>query len=371
MANVVLVERGMRRLRYQDHPLPSPQTTAVDVSLPAGARADVLQHLTVLVVRVGSVEAIPAHHFVIVIVRHGDTESARGGECPESARHSSEDASPETSTTRRSRVQYSIADATAKILPARNIPRTDIGPRPLRPARAHRIHERRHRGSRGHHPTGVRPHRSLRQPQRRVLRAHRQRLDSKLLRRGDAGAGSADVQQPRELRARPARLERVREPRRARNAHAEARPLRRRAPSSLAVLQVSRVVRRARRSAPRAGILPQVQDQHPQADGPLRLLLHHRRWSQMPDALLRRRHPDGRSPRPSPLVRDEPRHQRRLAGPRHPVLRGRRLHGLHRPDPPFAPRVAASTPDSPNTVCPRSTSCTTKTPATAARPTPR
>ena len=40
-------------------------------------------------------------------------------------------------------------------------------------------------------------------------------------------------------------------------------------------------------------------------------------------------------------------------------------------DPPFAPRVAASTPDSPNTVCPRSTSCTTKTPATAARPTPR
>ena len=59
---------------------------------------------------------------------------------PESARHSSEDASPETSTTRRSRVQYFIADATAKILPARNIPRTDIGPRPLRPARAHRIH---------------------------------------------------------------------------------------------------------------------------------------------------------------------------------------------------------------------------------------
>ena len=54
----------------------------MDVSLPAGARADVPQHLTVLVIRVGSVEAVPANLLVIVVVRHGDTESARGGECP-------------------------------------------------------------------------------------------------------------------------------------------------------------------------------------------------------------------------------------------------------------------------------------------------
>ena len=62
--HVVLVERGVGRLRYHDHPLPPPQTVQMNKALPPRASAYVLQQVAL----VGAVEAVSAKRLILVVI---------------------------------------------------------------------------------------------------------------------------------------------------------------------------------------------------------------------------------------------------------------------------------------------------------------
>ena len=74
IAHVVLVERGVGRLRDHHHSLPPPKAVEVDPSLTTRARADILEKVAL----VGAVEAVSAQRLVLLVLLHSHAQNREG-----------------------------------------------------------------------------------------------------------------------------------------------------------------------------------------------------------------------------------------------------------------------------------------------------